>query len=487
MNTPLRRLAAVVVAMFVTLMLGATWVQFVQAPTLNNDARNVRTLYREYDNARGPIVVAGTSVASSTPVDDSFGYLRAYADGPLYAPVTGFYSVVYSRSGIEQAMNTELNGSADALFYSRLEDLITGRQPQGAAVELTIDPAVQAAAYAALGGQRGAVVALDPSTGAILALVSTPSYDPNVLASHDTAAVRDAWAALVADPAGPMVNRAIAGDTYPPGSTFKLITAAAALESGLTAQTPVAAPDELDLPNSSAVLTNYGGSSCSATGAMTLLDALRISCNTAFGQLGLTLGDDALRDQAEKFGFDTALDVPLRVTPSRFPSAEAIDAPQTALAAIGQYDVRATPLQMAMVAATIANGGERMAPYLVANVRSQDLTVVQTTEPQSLGRAVSPATAAALTEMMAAVVADGTGTAAQIAGVTVAGKTGTAQTTDDAAPHAWFTAFAPAENPRVAVAVVVENGGDLGSEATGGRVAAPIARAVIEAVLGGAS
>ncbi|MCV2392822.1 penicillin-binding transpeptidase domain-containing protein [Actinotalea sp. M2MS4P-6] len=487
MNNPLRRLAAMTIVMFVVLMGGATWVQYVKAPELNNDSRNVRTLYREYDNDRGPIVIGGEPVASSSPVDDSFGYLRSYSAGALYAPATGYYSVIYGRSGIEEAMNTELNGSADSLFYTRIQDLITGRQPQGAAVELTIDPAVQQAAWDALGDQRGAVVAVDPTTGAILAMVSKPSYDPNVLASHDTAAVQDAWASLLADPDDPLVNRAIAGPTYPPGSTFKLVTAAAALESGLTPETPVAAPDELDLPQSSAVLTNYGGSSCSSTGAMTLQDALRISCNTAFGQIGLNLGSDALREQADAFGFDESISVPLAVTPSRFPADGEIDEPQTALAAIGQYDVRATPLEIAMISATIANGGERMTPYLVKSVRSANLTVVDSTEPQVAGRAVSATTAANLTEMMLAVVENGTGTAAQIPGVAVAGKTGTAQTTDDAAPHAWFTGFAPADDPKVAVAVVVENGGDLGNEATGGHVAAPIARAVIEAALGSGS
>jgi len=482
-NTPARRLATVVIAMFLALMGGATWVQFFQAPTLNNDNRNVRTLYREFGNARGPIVVGGESIASSTAVDDPFGYQRSYANGALYAPVTGFYSIVFSRSGIEDAMNTELNGTADSLFYNRLQDLITGRQPQGAIVELTIDPVIQQAAWDALGDQRGAVVALDPRTGAILAMVSKPSFDPNLLASHDTAAVNEAWAALNADEGDPMVNRAIAGTTYPPGSTFKLVTAAAALEAGMTPATQIAAPDVLDLPQSSATLGNFGGSSCSPTGTATLLDALRISCNTAFGQLGMDLGADALREQAEAFGFDTPLDVPMTVTESHFPDAEAIDAPQTAIAAIGQYDVRVTPLQMAMVSAAIANGGEQMAPYLVAAVRSADLTVVDQAAPSTLGRPVSAATAAALRDMMVAVVASGTGTSAQISGVTVAGKTGTAQTTADAAPHAWFTAFAPAENPTIAIAVIVENGGSAGSEATGGRVAAPVARAVIEAAL----
>lgn len=486
MNTPLRRLATVVIAMFVVLMGGATWVQFFQASDLNNDNRNVRTLYREFDTDRGPIVVGGAAVASSTPVDDSFGYLRQYAAGPVYAPATGFYSVIYGRSGIEKAMNTELNGTAGSLFYTRIQDLITGRQPKGASVELTLDPKVQQAAWDALGDQTGAVVAIDPSTGAILALVSKPSYDPNLLASHDTAAVRQAWDSLNADASEPMLNRAL-NQTYPPGSTFKLVTSAAALESGMTPDTPIAAPDVLPLPQSTAVLENYGGEKCSSTGAMTLSDALRISCNTAFGQLGLNLGSDALRAQADAFGYDEDLSVPLPVSRSVFPAEGEIDAPQTALSAIGQYDVRATPLEVAMVTATIANDGVRMAPYLVSAVRNQDLTVVDTTQPRSLGRSISASTAAELTSMMTQVVESGTGTAAQIPGVTVAGKTGTAQTSTTEAPHAWFTAFAPADHPKVAVAVVVEHGGSLGNEATGGKIAAPIAKAVIEAVLGSGS
>lgn len=481
MNTPLRRLATVVVVMFVALMGATTWVQFVQAPSLNADQRNVRTLYREYGNARGPIVVADQAIATSVPIEDPFGYQRQYASGPLYAPITGYYSVVYQRSGIEEWMNTELNGSADSLFYARLQDLVTGRQPQGASVQLTIDPVVQQAAWDALGDQRGAVVAIDPTTGAILAMVSKPSYDPTALAGHDFAAVTEAWTALQADPAKPMDNRAIAGNTYPPGSTFKLITAAAALENGYGADTPVTAPRELQLPQSSSVLHNFGGSACSATGAVTLADALRISCNTAFAQIGLDLGADTLREQAQAFGFDTPLNVPMKVTESHFPDDP--DAPQTALSAIGQYEVRVTPLQMAMVSATIANGGVPMQPYLVQTVRSQDLTVVDQAEPTELERAVSTATANALRDMMIGVVNDGTGRAAQIQGIQVAGKTGTAQTSEEAAPHAWFTAFAPADAPRVAVAVIVENGGSMGNEATGGAVAAPIARAVIQAAL----
>ncbi|MCL3860784.1 penicillin-binding protein 2 [Actinotalea sp. K2] len=481
MNTPLRRLASVVVLMFLALMVGATWVQFVQAPDLNSDGRNVRTLYREFGNARGPIVVAGESIAQSVPVDDAFGYQRVYTQPELYAPVTGYYSVVYRRSGIEEAMTTELNGSADSLFYSRLQDLITGRQPQGAAVELTIDPAAQQAAWDALGDQRGAVVALDPTTGAILAMVSKPTFDPNLLAGHVTADVTANWAALNAAEGDVMANRAIAGNTYPPGSTFKLVTAAAALENGLDPAAQIPAPNELPLPLSSSVLRNFGGSSCSPSGEQTLADALRISCNTAFGQLGIDLGADVLRDQAEAFGFGTPLQVPMNVTMSYFPDEP--DAAQTALSAIGQYEVRVTPLQMAMVSAAVANGGVQMKPYLVQTVRSADLSVVTQTSPEELGRPLSSVNATVLRDMMVQVVADGTGRSAQISGVQVAGKTGTAQTSADAPPHAWFTAFAPADDPRVAVAVIVENGGAMGNEATGGAVAAPIARAVIEAVL----
>lgn len=485
MNTPLRRLATVVVGMFVVLMGGATWVQFVQADDLNSDGRNVRTLYREFGRARGPIVVGGEAVASSAPVDDAFKYQRSYANGELYAPVTGFYSIVHRGTMLEKAENDVLNGQADSLFLTRLQDLITGEQPQGSSIELTIDPAAQQAAWDALGDQRGAVVALDPTTGAILAMVSKPSYDPNQLATHDSAAANAAYQALLAAEGDPLVNRAIQGDTYPPGSTFKLVTAAAALEAGrVTPESVLTAPDELALPQTSATVKNYGGSSCGSGGQTTLADALRVSCNTAFAQLGLDLGADALREQAEKFGFGNDEQyVPIKVTPSTFPAK--VNAPNTAFSALGQFEVSATPLQMAMVSAAIANGGELMAPYLVQTVRTADLDVVREADPSRLSEAVSPATASALRDMMVGVVDNGSGKAAQISGVRVAGKTGTAQTgRDDESPHAWFTAFAPAESPQVAVAVVVENGGAVGNEATGGRVAAPIAKAVIEAVLG---
>ncbi|HEX5331498.1 MAG TPA: penicillin-binding protein 2 [Cellulomonas sp.] len=483
MNTPLRRLATVVVVMFVVLIGGVSWVQFGQASALNNDTRNVRTLYREYGKPRGPIVVAGQAIASSTPSADAFGYQRSYANGPLYSSVTGFYSVVNGASGLESAENDVLTGSADSLFLTRLQDLITGKQPLGSSVELTINPAAQQAAWDALGDQRGAVVAIDPTTGAILAMVSKPGYDPNVLASHDTAAAGAAYKELLAADGNPLLNTAIK-ETYAPGSTFKLITAAAALESGRYApDTAIPSPTVLDLPQTSATITNFGGEKCGDGTSSTLADALRISCNTAFAQLGMDLGQDALAAQADKFGFDNdGLTIPMPAAKSVFPPG--LDAPQTAQSAIGQFSVRVTPLQMAMVAAAIANGGQLMEPYLVQTVRTADLDVISKASPSVLSTAISPATATALRDMMVGVVENGTGTAAKIPGIQVAGKTGTAQTTDSSAPHAWFTAFAPADAPRVAVAVLVEHGGNLGNEATGGRVAAPIAKAVMQAVLG---
>lgn len=483
MNTALRRLATITMVMFLVLLCGTTYVQFVQASSLNNDPRNVRTLYREYGKPRGPIIVGGQVIAESTPVDDPYGYQRTYLQPELYSSVTGFYSVVNGGSGLERAANDLLTGSADSLFWQRVQDLITGRQPQGSSVELTLDPAAQQAAVDALGGQQGAVVAIEPSTGKILAMVSTPGFDPNALATHDTAAANTAYQELLNADGNPLRNKTIQ-ENYPPGSTFKLVTAAAALESGdYTPESVLSAPTQYTLPGTRTTLPNFGGGSCGANDQTTLANALRISCNTAFASLGDDLGDDAIREQAEKFGFgDDSLSVPMPVATSTYP--EDPNAAQTALTAIGQESVRSTPLQMAMVASAIANDGELMTPYLIDTVRTADLDVISQTEPSRYSQAVSEQTAQQLTDMMVGVVQSGSGTAAQISGVQVAGKSGTAQTgIEGQSPHAWFTAFAPADDPQVAVAAIVLNGGDTGSEATGGRVAAPIARAVMEAVI----
>ncbi|WP_043499590.1 peptidoglycan D,D-transpeptidase FtsI family protein [Georgenia sp. SUBG003] len=479
MNQPIRRLATVVALMFLALMVSATSVQFFQAGALNTDSRNVRTVYREYGRDRGPIVVAGESVATSTPVDDVYGYQRSYSPGQLYAHTTGYFSTAFNRlTGLEQTENEVLNGTSSSLLLQRIQTLVTGQQPQGGAVELTLDPAAQQAAAAALGDRKGAVVALDPGTGAILAMVSSPSFDPNSLATHDREEAEAAWTALNEDPDKPLVNRAIGGDQYAPGSVFKVITAAAALEAdqGTTPDTLVPGPTELSLPQTSHIIQNPLQRACGdGSGEVPLIIAFRQSCNTTFAQLAMDMGEETLRAQAEAFGFGEPLEVPLKVTPSRFPDEPS--PPQLAMSGIGQSDVRVTPMQMAMVAAAVANDGVQMQPFLVARELSPDLEVVGTTEPRELRESVTPETADKLTEMMVEVVANGTGTAAQIPGVQVAGKTGTAEISADVSPHAWFLGFAGAEDPEVAVAVVVENGGD------GGTNAGPVARAVMEAVL----
>lgn len=488
MNTTLRRLSSVVMVMFLALMVATTYTQFLRADRLNNDNRNVRSIFREFNVDRGPIVVAGQPIVESVPVDTPFGFQRVYSGGDpekaqVYAPVTGFFSLVNGTTAIESAANSFLNGQADALWVDRLQNLLTGRKTQGSSVELTIDPVIQQAAWDALGGQRGAVVAVEPKTGKILAMVSKPSYDPNVLAVHSTSQAGTAYQELLNAENGPLTNRTIRA-LYPPGSTFKLVTAAAAMEhNGLTPASVIPAPDVYRLPGTQTDLPNFGGARCSPTGEMSLDDALRISCNTAFAQLAVTVGGDAMRDTAEQFGFGDPFRVPMTTAVSAYPGPEGFADARVALSGIGQGDVTSTPLQMAMVSAAIANHGTLMQPYLIDTVRDPDLEVVQRTEPSKIRDAVSRTTADGLRDMMVNTVQNGSGTAAQIPGVQVAGKTGTAQTQPGVAPHAWFTAFAPADDPQIALAIIVEQGGDMNQGATGGRLAAPMARQILQAAL----
>ena len=485
MNRPLRRVALACMVLFALLLGQANWVQVVKAKQYRNDPRNQRVLLRSYDRERGAIVVgtgsSRTTVARSVATKDALKYLRTYPGSAAYAPVTGFASLVYGYTGIERLEDEVLSGEDERLLVRRLSDYVTGRKVAGGSVVLTLDPKAQRAAYEGLAGKVGAVVALDPRTGAVLAMATSPSYDPSVLSSHDPTAIRHAYERLLDDPKDPLANRAVER-TYPPGSTFKLITTAAALAAGYTPDRRIPSPRVLDLPGTTANLRNFGGESCGDGRTTTLADALRISCNTAYGGLGMALGADRLRAQAEAFGFGpTGLRLPQRVAGSVFP--DELTKAQVAQSAIGQYDVRVTPLQMALVAAAIANGGEMMRPYLVQQVLAPDLSPLALAAPEMLRRAVSSGIAQQLTAMMERVVTRGTGTRARIPGVRVAGKTGTAQHQVGQPPHAWFVGFAPANDPQVAVAVLIEDGGNLGSDATGGRLAAPIARAVMQAVL----
>jgi peptidoglycan glycosyltransferase len=483
MNRQIRRVAVFVLVLFLLMFSAPLYWQVLASDRLANDPRNARKLFKEYSLERGKMVLAnGQPVAVSIPTPDELKFKRSYPQGQRYGMVTGFYSLVFGSSLAENEFNTYLVGKAPEQFAQNLVDLFTARSSPGGTLVLTLDPVAQQTAERQLGNRKGAVVALDPKTGAVLAMTTFPRYNPNPLSSHDSAEIRRTWDQLLKNPDQPLLNRA-ADALYPPGSTFKVVTAAAALEDGVRANQQLPAPRVYDVPKTQADIRNFGGSSCSGTNTLTLADALEISCNTTFAALGNRLGPGKLSAEAEKFGLNARSPYQLRSATSSIPTE--MDEPSTAQSAIGQRDVRVTPLQMASVAATIANGGERMAPRVVDRVISDEGKTVKTFGADSLGQAIPEGVAEQVKQAMTQVVESGTGTSAKIAGLQVAGKTGTAQNAEGAAPHAWFIGFAEQDERSIAVAVVVENGGDLGSEATGGAVAAPVAKAVIQAYLGG--
>ncbi|MEU7480208.1 penicillin-binding protein 2 [Lentzea sp. NPDC042327] len=491
MNTPLRRVGFAMMVMILLLLGNATWVQVINADEWRKNPNNRRVLLDEYARKRGLIMAAdGMVIADVKETTDRLRYLRTYAAPQAYAPVTGYLSVTYGTAGIERAENDLLNGSDDRLFARRVSALITGRDPVGGNVQLTLVPRVQQIAYDQLAakGFRGSVVAMKPDTGEILAMVSTPSYDPNLLASHDPTAQQTAWKQLTTDGNGdPLINRAIQG-IYPPGSTYKVVVAAAALANGDTKESQYTAAGSIPLPGTNNFpFPNYNGQPCGSGQTASMELALAKSCNTAFGEMAAKVGKAKLQAQSDKFGFnDDDLRVPMAVENSTMGPVP--DEPALYQSGIGQRDVRVTPLQNAMIAATIANGGKRMQPYLVSKILGPDLKTVEDTEPDEINTAMSSANAAALRDMMVQSEAN-TGGEGRIANVQVASKTGTAEVggsrEQTVAPHAWYIAFAPAQKPEIAIAVIVENGGDRGLGATGGKVAAPIGRAVMNAYLAG--
>ncbi|WP_375401583.1 peptidoglycan D,D-transpeptidase FtsI family protein [uncultured Amnibacterium sp.] len=483
MNRELKRISALVVIMFISLFVASSVIQVFQTDPLAADARNTRARDDSYQVQRGQILLAdGKAIVTSKPDDDEYRFQRTYLQPKLYAAVTGYSPVNGQATGIEAALDQQLAGTGGASFFDRLRSTITGHDPQGDSVQLTIDPTVQQAAASALGTRRGAVVALNPKTGAVLAMVSSPSFDPNVIAAHDQRQVIRSYDKLVKADPSPLVNRATAGALNPPGSTFKLIVTSAALESGkYTVSSSFPSPNTLRLPGTNTVIANSDGEQCGTGKTTTLATALRLSCNIPFAELGDRLGAQAISDMATKYGFGQRIEIPVPVTPSVYPLNT--DPAVLAQSAFGQSSVQASDLQMAMVSAAIANGGVLMKPNLVQKILSPSLDTVQQMTPQVLSRPVSAATAQALKTMMVSSVADGTGVNARMDGVDVAGKTGTAQNGPTKPYTLWFTGFAPADDPQVAVSVVVENGGGLGQTGTGNSVAAPIAKAVLEAVV----
>jgi peptidoglycan glycosyltransferase len=487
-NKPIRTISIFCLLLFVALLVNTTWLQYGRAESLDNSALNRRVIEAAYARERGAILVGRNPVAESVPVDDKYDFQRTYDQPFKYAPITGYFSF-FSQTGVERSENSVLSGDDSLLFVTKLVDLLSNQSGKGGSVQLTINQAAQDAAYAGLsalpGDVKGSVVALEPSTGKILAMVSLPTYDPNLLASHDLAQVDADYKRLSADENEPLLNRAIQ-QTLPPGSTFKIVTAAAAIESGkYTANDDVPGGASYQLPQTSGDtgLIDNEGRDC-GNAQIPFAQAMENSCNTTFAQLGVQLGADELRKQAEAFGFNSDYLTDLRPQATSVFPAEANE-PQAGQAAIGQYDVRATSLQMAMVVAAIANQGTVMRPYVIDEVQSPDYDVLDKRDPTELSKAVSPSTAAQLTDLLVKTVDEGTASPAAIPGFSVAGKTGTAQSGNpDVPPYAWFVSFAPADDPQVAVAVSIESASGIErGEIAGGQLGGPIAKAVMEAII----
>ncbi|NEC87705.1 penicillin-binding transpeptidase domain-containing protein [Streptomyces sp. SID12501] len=486
MNKPLRRIALFCGLLVLALLLRDNWIQYVLANDLKDDTLNRRVAIERYATPRGDIIVDGKSITGSTTSDSSdYEYKRSYKDGPMWAPVTGYASQAFGATQLESIDDGILTGNDDRLFFRNTLDMITGKKKQGGNVVTTLNAAAQKAAYDGLKGRgKGAVAAIDPSTGAILALASFPSYDPSVFAGNSNKD-SEAWTKLQkkADPDDPMLNRALR-DIYPPGSTFKVVTAAAALENGLytDADEKTDSPLPYTLPDTTTELKNEGSIPCKNA---TMRVALQYSCNTVFGKIGVDVGKDKMLEEAKKFGFNSEQFVPVRSAASNFP--EKMDRPQTALSSIGQFETATTPLQMAMVASAIANDGKLMKPYMVDKLQAPNLDVLQQTEPEEMSQPLTSKNAQTLQSMMETVVKDGTGKNAQINGVTVGGKTGTAQHGVDNSekPYAWFISYAKLADGSspVAVAVVVQDEGAIRDNISGGGLAAPIAKSVMEAVI----
>ncbi|MCG7528154.1 penicillin-binding protein 2 [Streptomyces sp. OfavH-34-F] len=481
MNKPLRRIAIFCGVLIFALLARTNYLQYVQADELNTRDENRRVRIERYAHERGNIIVDGKAVTGSKETKDSdFKYKRVWKDGPMWAPVTGYSSQAFDASQLEKIEDGILTGNDDQLFFNRTMSMFTGDDKQGGNIVTTLNGAAQKAAFVGLGKKKGAVVALDPRTGAILALASTPSYDPSTFAGNSKSD-SEAWQALLKDKDKPMLNRALR-ETYPPGSTFKVVTAAAALENGLYTDID----DETDsplpwrLPQTTGNLDNEGNIPCKNA---SLRVALRWSCNTVFGKISDDLGNKKMIEEADKFGFNEKIYTPVRAEVSVYPED---NRPQNAMAGIGQASNRATPLQMAMVASAVANDGKLMQPYMVAQRKAPNLDVIYTHEKEEFSRPLSAENAQKLQEMMETVVENGTGTNARIPGVTVGGKTGTAQhgLNNSEKPYAWFISYAKTDNGSpVAVAVVVEDSDASRADVSGGGLAAPIAKAVMKAVI----
>lgn len=483
MNKPLRRIAIFCGLLVLALLVRTNWLQYVEAEELNTHSKNRRVLIERYAGERGNIIVDGKPITGSVETNDTdFKYKRTYVDGPMWAPVTGYASQAFDANQIEKLEDSILTGNSDQLFFDRTMAMFTGDKKKGGNVVTTLNGAAQKAAFERLGSKKGAVAAIDPQTGKILALASTPSYDPSTFAGY-SGKDEKAWLALERDKDKPKLNRALR-EVYPPGSTFKVLTAAAALEHGAVddINAPTDTPEPYILPNTRTPMVNHAGGCKNAS----LNQALKVSCNSVFANLGDKVGRDKMVETAQEFGFNNPeIDTPVRAAASVYDKT--MDRPGNALSSIGQFNTATTPLQMAMVTAAIANDGKLMKPYMIDQLEAPNLDIIQKNEPQEMSRPLSQKNAQLLQEMMENVVEEGTGTNAKIDGVQVGGKTGTAQHGENNSknPYAWFISYAksPDGGSPVAVAVVVEDSEAKRDDISGGGLAAPIAKAVMQAVL----
>lgn len=485
MNQAIRNSWMVAISLFLVLFCAVSYVQFFDAGDLNANPSNNRQLLATFCSNRGPILVDGHPVAESVATNSTdCAYQRKYNDPYLYAGLTGYYSLNNGQYGIESAMKDDLAGTANDALFERIAQAFTGAKPQGRSVELTIDAKIQKMAYDMIpDGVAGSIVVMNPKTGAIIAMVSKPSYDTNLMASHDSAKVAAAYDKLVNTKNINLFGSSAYKQVYSPGSVFKLIDTAAALESGkYKADTVLPNPANMSFPGIDYKLPNYAYGQCDTQSKATFTFALENSCNTPFASIALDLGQDAITKEAEKFGFnDSSLKIPNNVETSKFPgSTGELDAPALARSAIGQQDVVATPLQIAMMTAAIANGGTQMKPNLIQTVRSPDLQIVSSPKPEVLRQSTTPEVAKQITEWMVNVVDHGIASAAAVPGVEVAGKTGTAELGgEDNLNNSWFTGFAPANDPQVVVSIVMP-GVDV---VTGGQLTSPNASKLFKAVL----
>ena len=483
MNVGIRRVAYGVVVLLLVLVGQLTYLQVVDAKQLANNDRNPRHLFEQFNSPRGKIISAdGTVLARSVDVKDEYGKQREYPLGELMSQIVGYTSITIGSTGLESTYNDLLLGKGrSTIGMQDVVDFLKGKKRVGnLQTSLRVD--AQQKAKELLGDQKGSVVVIEPATGDIVAMYSNPSFDPTPLVSHSPKVVQTYFDLLTADPNKPNLPRAFR-EIYPPGSTFKTVTTAASIDHipGVLDRTFPSLTSIL-VPQAGRPIANFGGERCGGT----LENSFIHSCNTTFARLGFELGEQ-FPPAMGQFGIYSAppLDVAPGAVASTGPAAGSFEnnKPQFALAGIGQGNVFTTPLQMALVAAGIANKGVIMQPHVGHSVTDDAGKPLETIAPKVWKRATSEATAAQVRDFMIQVVQQGTGTAARLPGITVAGKTGTAQTDSDPRPHAWFVAFAPAEAPQYAISVIVEHGGSEQSEATGGKVAAPIARDMLQFLL----